>query len=202
MLKTWLTSKTGAGAIMVLLLALTGCESTSNWLKGRKTYEAEPVVLGAPETNQYIRELFELVNGDPATQAEIFADARAAAQLTPDPATKLRYALVMAAPGHAETNELEAQSLLRELLAKTELMAPAETSLATIHLREVEERLVLGAETRRLRSEKSRVASTEEAAVAQRIATVEAENRALRRSLEEAEDKLQAITSIERSTRD
>ena len=44
--------------------------------------------------------------------------------------------------------------------------------------------------------------STEDAAIAQHIATVEAENRRLRRSLEEAESKLEAITSIERSVRD
>ena len=71
-----------------------------------------------------------------------------------------------------------------------------------IHLNEVEQRLVLGAETRRLRSENSRSASTEEAAIEQRIATVEADNRRLRRSLAEAEGKLEAITSIERSVRE
>ena len=42
---------------------------------------------------------------------------------------------------------------------------------------------------------------TKEAAVNQRLANVEAENRRLRRELEDAEDKLEAITSIERSIR-
>jgi hypothetical protein len=53
-----------------------------------------------------------------------------------------------------------------------------------------------------LRSEHSRAATTEEEAIAQRIANVESENRQLRRSLEEAEQKLEAITSIERSIRE
>ena len=44
--------------------------------------------------------------------------------------------------------------------------------------------------------------TTEEQAVAQRIARVESENKQLRRSLEEAEQKLDAITSIERSIRE
>ena len=189
-------------AIALLLAGLTaGCESTSNWLKGRKTYDAEPIVLGAPEADSYVDDMYLLVTGDPATQAEIYADAKAGAELVPNPATRLRYALVLATPGHAETNELEAQSLLRELLSQTELMAPSEISLATIHLGEVEERLVMGAETRRLRSENTQAATTEDAAVAQRIATVEAENRRLRQSLAEAESKLEAISSIERSIR-
>ena len=41
---------------------------------------------------------------------------------------------------------------------------------------------------------------TEEQAINQRIATVESENRRLRRELVEAEDKLQAISNIERSS--
>ncbi len=115
---------------------------------------------------------------------------------------KLRFALVLAAPGHSETDESAAQGMFRALLSQTELMTATEIALANIQLSEVEERLVLGAETRRLRSENLRTASSEQAAVAERIASVEAENRVLRRSLEEAEQKLEAITSIERSIRE
>lgn len=194
----------GIGLLSILLvpILLSGCESTNNWLRGRKTADPEPLEIGTSEANQYLHELSALVGGDPATQAEIYADSKAAAELTPGPDTKLRFALVLATPGHAETNEFEAQSLFRELLAQTNLLAPAEISIALIHLNEVEQRLVLGAETRRLRSENSRSASTEEAAIEQRIATVESENRRLRRSLAEAEGKLEAITSIERSVRE
>jgi hypothetical protein len=82
------------------------------------------------------------------------------------------------------------------------MMTPAEVALASIHLDVVEQQIVFGAENRRLRSVNSRAATTEEQAVAQRIAKVESENRQLRRSLEEAEQKLDAITSIERSIRE
>ena len=193
----------GAMAITVLgLVMLTACETTTGWLKGKKSHNAETDILGAPDAGQYISDLYDLLNGDPATQAEIYADAKSRAQLTPDPNTKLRFALVLAAPGHAGTNEPEAQKHFRELLAQTELLTPAEISLATIHLKEVEERLVLGTETRRLRAENSRTASTEDAAIARRMATIEADNRRLRRSLDDAEQKLDAITSIERSIRE
>jgi hypothetical protein len=187
-----------------VLVSLAACEATSNWLKGRSSKDAEPIEVAVAASDRYIVELSELINGDPATQAEIYADSKAAARLTPGPSTRLRYALVLATPGHVESDDTEAQSLLRELLSQTELMAPAEVSLATIHLNEVERRLVLGAESRQLRSASSAssTSSTEDAAIARHIATIEAQNRSLRRSLEEAESKLEAITSIERSVRD
>ncbi|MDH4048418.1 MAG: hypothetical protein OEW68_09680 [Gammaproteobacteria bacterium] len=203
MLKSSLTIRCNRAATLLVIAALmSGCTQASNWLKGRRTADAEPVILGAPETNQYISEIYELVSGDPATQAEIYADSRAAAQLTPDPSTRLRFALVLATPGHSESSPDEAQTLLRDLLSQKELMTPGEISLATISLRQVEERIMLGAETNRLRSENNRAATTEEAAVTQRIASVEAENRRLRQSLAEAEEKLEAITSIERAIRE
>ena len=81
-------------------------------------------------------------------------------------------------------------------------MTPAEIALATIHLKDVEERLKLDAETRRLRAENTSAATTEARAVAQRMGTIESENRRLRLELSEAEQKLEAITSIERSIRE
>jgi len=185
------------------VLLLSGCEMTSNWLKGRQTAEADDtVILGAPEANTYLTELYSLTGGDPATQAEIFADAQAAAQLTPGTSSRLRYALVLATPGHAETDSVQAQGMLRELLAQTELMTNSEIALATIFLNTVESRIVVDNEARRLRSESTRAATSEEAAIARRIATIEAENRQLRESLADAESKLEAITSIERSIRE
>lgn len=188
--------------MMIATVTVTaGCETAADWMAERRIAKAASLDLIAPQTNRYLTELYQFTSGDPATQAEIFADAQSAAILTPDPSTKLRYALVLAAPGHAETNDTGAQSIFRELLAQTELMAPAEIALATIHLRAVEERLVLGAEMRRLRTENLRAATTEKAAVARRIANVEAENHRLSQSLADAEAKLEALSAIERSIR-
>lgn len=187
---------------MLALVALGACESTSRWLQGRGPESTETIVVASPETNTLISEMYRLAAGDPATQAEIYADARAAAELTPNPSTRLRYALILATPGHSGTDPNEAQHIFRDLLAQTELMTPDEISLTTIHLKEVESRIKLGAETDRLRVENSRIASTEHAAVAQRLATVEAENRRLRQSLEDAESKLEALSAIERSIRE
>ena len=193
MRKTTLTSRLKPIATLLILVALmTGCAQTKDWLTGKRTAKAtENVILGAPEADQYIQEMYKLASGDPATQAEIYADAESAAKLTPGPSTQLRYALVLATPGHSASNPQEAQSVFRELLSRTELMTPSATALATIHLKSVEQQIVLSAETRRVRQSSAR-----------RTASVESENKQLRRSLEEAAQKLHAITSIERSLRD
>jgi hypothetical protein len=190
-------------AISVLIATVAGCAQTTDWLKGRRTAQAnDPIVLGAPEANSYLQELYDLAAGDPARQAEIFADAESAALLTPGPNTELRLGLVLATPGHPESNPQKAESLLREVLAQTALLTQAEISLATIHLNNVERFIVANSEARRLRQSTSRAARTEEQAVNQRLATVEAENRRLRTELQDAEEKLEAITSIERSIRE
>jgi uncharacterized protein YlxW (UPF0749 family) len=92
--------------------------------------------------------------------------------------------------------------MLREVLAQRELLTPAEISLAAIHLNNVKRFIVANSEARRLRESTSQAARTEEQAISQRLARVEAENRRLRNELEDAEAKLEAITSIERSIRE
>ena len=167
-------NRTLAAAVSAMLL-LSACETTGNWLKGRKTHDAPDVEMTGEQADPYVAEMYALVSGDPATQAEIYADAKAAAELTPDPQTKLRYALVLATPGHSATNELEAQKQFRDLLARTELLTHTEISLANIHLRDVETRLMLGGENQRLQSANTRAATTEDAAVARRMAAIEDE---------------------------
>ncbi len=197
------TSRNITAATLLVAVLISGCQTTTDWIKGRRTATADdPVILGAPEANTYLTELYRLASGDPATQAEIFADAQSAATLTPGTSTQLRYALILATPGHSESDGEAAQSLLREILSQQELMTPAEISLATIHLKDVEARIVLDSEARRLRADNSRAATTEAAAINQRLARIETENRQLRESLADAEAKLEAITSIERSIRE
>jgi len=193
----------------VLLTAfalLSGCAQTKNWLDkvtpGGGSSSSGTVILGAPSADDYLQTLNSLATGDPATQAEIYADAESRSTLTPDPSTNLRFALVLATPGHSGSDPERAQSMLRESLTQSALMTTSEVALAEIHLEAVEERIVLGSEARRLRQASSRQAQTEEQALSQRIATVEAENRSLRQDLEEAQEKLDAITNIERSIRD
>ena len=191
--------------VLLAMLAMAGCAQTQSWMDSvrgsSRSASDEAVILGAPDADEYLDELYDLAAGDPATQAEIYADAESAATLTPDPQSTLRFALALATPGHPEADPARAQSMLREILARPELLTPAEISLATIHLKSSERLMMLSAESERLRASSSRAARTEQQATNQRLATVEAENRQLRRQLDEAEQKLEAITSIEQSIR-
>ncbi|MGB5628601.1 MAG: hypothetical protein WBM57_04485 [Woeseiaceae bacterium] len=87
-------------------------------------------------------------------------------------------------------------------LEQTELMTSAEIALATIALNSVNNAIVATSQAALLQESTSRAARSEEQAISQRLATAEAENERLRRELEEAEQKLDAITSIERSIRE
>jgi len=200
---TTTTKRLVAAAVIAALLS--GCSQTKGWLNsvGGSDSDAsdETVIPGAPAADEYLTELSDLSLDDPALQAEIFADSQAAAQLAPSPSTTLRYALVLATPGHPGSDPQQAQSILRELMTQTALMTPAEVALATIYLKSSEQLILLGSEARRLRASTDRAQRTEDAAINQRLATVEAENRRLRQDLEDAESKLEAITSIEQSIR-
>jgi len=191
----------------VAALGASGCSSSNSWLDriwpSDEDDVAEPLSPGSPNADDYLRELDLLATGDVPMQAEIFADAESASKLTPGPSTNLRYALVLATPGHSGTDLNQSQSLLRDLLAQTALMTPSEVALAHVYLNSVEQQLIIQSEARRLReSTANRVDRTEEQALAQRLAAVEAENRRLRSALADAEAKLEAITSIERSIRE
>ena len=198
------TTRIRTAALLGLCLALPACGSSGDWIRDRlkpnATSDAE--IQGAPNIGDYVDELGQIAGGDPAAQAEIFADASSAAQLTPGPTTHLRLGLVLAVPGHPESDPEQAVSLLRGVLTQTELLTPAEISLAQVLLNSAERQVVTAAETRRLRASTSRAQQTQQQAVSQRLANVEAENRRLRRELEEANQKIQDLTLIERDIRE
>jgi len=199
----------GIARIAIVLVAaslVSGCATASkatNWLKGVGADSGDdPVILGAPSADDYLKELSDLAAGDPHTQAEIYADAEAGAKLTPGPSTNLRLALVLAVPGHPKSDAARAQGLLHGVLDQTELLTEAEVSLATIHLSSVERLVTTSSEARLYRESTSRAARDEAQASGQRLATLESDNQRLRDELAEAEQKLEAITSIERSIRE
>ena len=190
---------------MFLVSLLSACAQTKHVMAsmGRSSEPTDDaVVLGAPDAEQYLIELQQFSNGNPRTQQETFEDAQAEATLTPGPQTNLRYGMILATPGHAGFNPEIAQNLLRDVLAQSSILTPAEISLATIHLKSVERQIALSSEARRAIASSSRAATSEEAANRQRVAAMEAENQRLRNELADAEEKLDAITSIERSIRE
>lgn len=199
------TSGTWLIALATVLL-LSGCGTTarvSEWLRGDDDKAGdEAVIIGAPDAESYLAELYELTAGDARRQAAIYDDASSSARLTPGPSSNLRLALVLATPGHANSDPGRAVTLLRQVLEQEPLLTSAERSLATIYLAGAERLATATGEVARLRDASARAARTEEQASARRISAIEEENRRLREELAEAEQKLEAITSIERTIRD
>lgn len=145
----------------------------------------------------------ELPKGDPARQAELFQSAKNAAALSPTTSNRLRYALALATPGHSGSDPVAAQQQLSELLARPETLLNVERLLAMVELQEVDMRLVLQAENARLRDEASHDESRDKLQAANRRLTAEMdENARLRKALDEARAKLDAVTHIERSIND
>jgi hypothetical protein len=190
---------------MLLVSLLSACAQTKHVMAsmGRSSEPSDDaVVLGAPDAEQYLSELYGFTNGNPRTQQEIFEDAQSESTLTPGPQTNLRYAMILATPGHAGFDPEMAQTLLRSVLQQESILTASEVSLATIHLKSVERQIALSSEARRAMATSSRAATSEEQASRQRLAAVEAENRRLQEELADAKEKLDAITSIERSIRE
>ena len=146
-----------------------------------------------------------LPQGDPARQAELFQSAKDAADLTPTTSNKLRFALALATPGHSGSDPVAAQRQLSELLARPETLLPVERLLALVELKEVEQRLILQAENKRLRDgDEAQLGDSRDKLLAlnRRLAAESDENARLRKALDEARAKLEAVTHIERSIND
>jgi hypothetical protein len=144
-----------------------------------------------------------LPQGDPARQAELFQSAKDAAELTPTTSNKLRYALALATPGYSGSDPVAAQRQLSELLARPETLLPIERLLALVELKEVEQRLILQAENKRMRDDATHDDSRDKLqAINRRLAAESDENARLRKALDEARAKLEAVTHIERSIND
>jgi hypothetical protein len=114
---------------------------------------------------------------------------------------------MLAAPNHPAHDATQAQRLLREALSRPELLSVTERALAIVELQRVESELRAAAEVDRLTTELQRERdrqrnSVSSANVAKRLQTEMDENARLRKALDEARAKLDAIANIERSISD
>ncbi|HTT02858.1 MAG TPA: hypothetical protein VMG11_12310 [Steroidobacteraceae bacterium] len=193
------------GVVVAVLLSaatLGGCAGGLGETNQRKP-DAAPAVdrtaTSAALLANYLELLQRLVQSPPAEQAEILAVAQHEFGQGPTPSHELRYALVLATPGHAGFDPAHAQQLLRELLATPETLLPSERALALLTLQTVDRQLTLVAENQRLQSDTERSDRERMAAVNRRLQSEQEDNARLRKELEDAHAKLDAIANIERS---
>jgi hypothetical protein len=189
---------------IALGVTLAGCASDGGLGRGKpdKSLQPAPPMPEAASVAAVLDLMRTLNQTDPARQAEAFQAAKDAADLAPTTSNLLRYGMALAAPGHSGSDAVAAQRQLSELLARPETLLPMERALALVQLKEVEQRLVLQAENRRLRDEVSRDTRDKLQAANRRLQSEQDENARLRKELEDLQAKLDAVTHIERSIND
>jgi hypothetical protein len=160
---------------------------------------------GPPQDAAALLPLLEMMSslpqGDPARQAELFQSAKDAAELTPTTSNRLRYGLALATPGTSGSDPVAAQRQLSELLARPETLLPVERLLATVALKQVEQTLVLQAENKRMRDDVPHDSRDKLQALNRRLSAEQDENAKLRKQVDEARAKLEAVTHIEQRPR-
>jgi hypothetical protein len=192
-------------ALMALLALLSACAGFGALQTPPPVQHSESI----PEDRDTVAAVFmagtfqsmqHLSQAAPAEQAEIFASARETYDRAPQGSAKLRYALMLATPGHPARDPTLARKLLRELAAQPETLQPLERAVTLVELSQLNTELEAKAENERLsqngeaRTERERSTATQ-----RRLQAEMDENARLRKQLEDAQAKLDAIANIERN---
>ena len=190
-------------AAALLLLAAAGCHGT---FLSRDRAPTPPRLTPHASTaslvlSDYLLLLQRLVQGSASEQAEIVANAQNEYDTAPTPSRELRLALILSTPGHPATDQPRARRLLSELMAHPETLLPAERALAFLQLSQIDDHLTLVAENRRLQTDAVREDQARTAAANRRLQAEIEENTHLRKELDEARAKLDAIANIELNQR-
>jgi hypothetical protein len=186
---------------LVAILAVAGC-GTGLPIK-RPPQSLPSIDRDATEATliaNYLDTCLKVARGTPAEQAEVLAIVSNDYHAAPAPSKVLRYAMVLSTPGHAGSDPVVAQRLLREVLASPETLLPAERALAFLQLQQVERQQTLQADVRRLQTGAERATNDRIAQLTRRLTTESEENTRLKKALADAQAKLDAIANIEGSS--
>jgi hypothetical protein len=164
-------------------------------------------LIQAAQLARYSTDLQALVHGNRTVQAELMNTARLAYDDAKAGPAALRYGLMLAAPAHPLRDAKLAHHVLQEALARPELLTVAERALGTVEISQVDTELRFVAEIDRLVAELQQERERTRAASAnttlnRRLQTEIEESARLRKALDEAKAKLDAITRMERALPD
>ncbi len=188
---------------LIALIALVGlaasCSNVDDWSGVKRRKDTTPVTQtddGAIVAD-YLATLDRLGRGGAAQQAEIIESTRGAYLADPSTRKRLRYAFVLSVPGHAASDPIGARGLLGEALATPETLLPSERALADLLVRDLDARLALARENDTLRNGSSVLEDNRIVDLNRRLQAETEEKDRLRRELERAEAKLEAIATLE-----
>ena len=176
-----------------------GCANVDDWSGMKRRKDTTPVTRtdDGELVADYLATLDRLGQSGAAQQAEIIESTRNAYLAEPTTRKRLRYAFVLSVPGHAASDPAGARALLGEALATPETLLPSERALADVMVRDLDARLALTRENESLRNGSATEEEQRIAELNRRLQAEIAEKDRLRRELERAEAKLEAIATLE-----
>lgn len=192
-----------AAGIACCTLLLAGCPGGIPLKHPRDTQTLPAIDRNSTESSLiagYLETCLKVARGTPAEQAEVLATSHNDYSAAPTPSRVLRYAMVLSTPGHAGSDPVVAQRLLREVLASPETLLPAERALAFLQLQQVERQQSLQADVRRLQLGAERNANERIAQLTRQLKSESEDNTRLKKALADAQAKLDAIANIEGSS--
>lgn len=186
-------------ALATVIVVAAGCAAVDDWagLKRKPETPEAPLLDDGEVVAGYLATLERLGRGGIAEQAEILESSRSAYLTDPSTRNRLRYAFVLAVPGHAGADSTGARALLGETLATPETMLASERALAELIVRDLDARLALSQENATLRADTTAGERDRIASLNRRLQQETAEKERLKRELEEARAKLDAIAALE-----
>jgi hypothetical protein len=183
--------------LAAVALLLTACESLTP-----TRHIATPVAQATPSSStpldSYVDMLSALSGADRVRQTDVFFDVERAYTQAPTTLNQLRYALALAVPGHPSNDPIKAKKLLEQSLATPERLTSNERALCALMLNIADQWLKLQTENRRLAAtvdDKSRSQSNSD----RRFQAQTEEISKLRKALDAAQQKLDAIKDLEKS---
>ena len=179
------------------VLGLGGCDVTLPKL-GRQAAPVTPMATNAESSEALLGWLESLRLAGPAEQAERIAAAKLAYEQQGAVDGQLRYALALATPGLPGADPQLARRHLGELVARGDRLQAGPRSLAQLALAEVDARLTLQSDNLRLQTEGALRDRERTTALTRRLQQELDENNRLRRALDEAQKKLEAVLQLER----
>ncbi|MEL6447967.1 MAG: hypothetical protein AAFQ62_08515 [Pseudomonadota bacterium] len=189
-------------ACVAAALLLSGCSSIGGLFEGGGD-SIDSDVSQAPSTVQiYLADVDRLLGPDATAADRTWRELELDFERAPTTTNTLRLSLAMATPGHANTDLARADGMLTDLLQRPELLLTDEQLLASVHLALLRSRVSAESSARQASSTESRSNARELAAARAQLELLQADNTRLRGALAETEQKLAAITEIERTIRE
>jgi hypothetical protein len=174
---------------------LSGCESLVPIKPAATTAVVTPV---NSVQDGYVELLASLSGTDKVQQSDVFYAVEKAQTQAPTTLNVLRYAIALACPGHPNSDPVKGKRLLEQTLANPERINSGEQAIAVTMLNIADQWLKTQAEMRRLAAtvdDRTRTQSNSD----RRFQAQTDEINKLRKALDAAQQKLDAIRDIEKS---